>query len=111
MPLLTPAFAEMFNVVDSFDTHAKIPAHFSKVDEVAKEWHVALIAAGWDPGLFSLNRLYGNVFLPVGKDYTFWGKGVSHHSDAIRRIAGVKMQNNILFLFKALLTLFAPVRY
>lgn len=92
LPLLTPAFAEMFNVVDSFDTHAKIPAHFSKVDEVAKKnAHVALIAAGWDPGLFSLNRLYGNVFLPVGKDYTFWGKGVSQgHSDAIRRIAGVK---------------------
>ena len=82
----------MFNVVDSFDTHAKIPEHFSNVDKVAKENNkVALISAGWDPGMFSLNRLYANAVLPVGNDYTFWGKGVSQgHSDAIRRIEGVK---------------------
>ncbi|MBN1603102.1 MAG: diaminopimelate dehydrogenase [Chitinispirillaceae bacterium] len=92
LPTATPAFVEMFNVVDSFDNHAKIPAHFSNVDAAAKKHaHLALIAAGWDPGLFSVNRLYGNVFLPGGKDYTFWGKGVSQgHSDAIRRIDGVK---------------------
>jgi diaminopimelate dehydrogenase len=92
LPEQTPALAKLFNVVDSFDTHAKIPEHFDNVDKVAKEsGKVGLISIGWDPGLFSLNRLYGNAILPEGKDYTFWGKGVSQgHSDAIRRIAGVK---------------------
>ena len=81
----------MFNVVDSFDTHAKIPEHFKAVDEAAKAaGKTALISAGWDPGMFSLNRLYASAVLPDGKDYTFWGKGVSQgHSDAIRRIDGV----------------------
>ena len=92
LPKQTPEFAEMFNVIDSFDTHAKIPEHFTKVDSVAKNSnHVAIISVGWDPGLFSLARVYGNAVLPGGKDYTFWGKGVSQgHSDAIRRIKGVK---------------------
>lgn len=92
LPKQTPEYAKYFNVVDSFDTHAKIPEHFAKVDEVAKEsGHVALISCGWDPGMFSLNRLYANAILPEGKDYTFWGKGVSQgHSDAIRRVEGVK---------------------
>ena len=92
LPTQTPDFSMHFNVVDSFDTHAKIPEHFSKVDEVAKKAQtVAVISAGWDPGLFSLNRLYGQAVLPQGEDYTFWGKGVSQgHSDAIRRIEGVK---------------------
>ena len=91
LPEQTPALAKLFNVVDSFDTHAKIPTHFANVDASAKaSKHVALISAGWDPGLFSLNRLYANAILPNGKDYTFWGKGVSQgHSDAIRRIEGV----------------------
>ncbi len=81
-----------FNVIDSFDTHAKIPEHFAAVDAAAKEnAHVGIISVGWDPGMFSLNRLYANAILPEGKDYTFWGKGVSQgHSDAIRRIAGVR---------------------
>lgn len=88
----TPRYAKMFNVVDSFDTHARIPEHFNNVDKVAKDSKtVAIISVGWDPGLFSLNRMLGNTFLPDGKDYTFWGKGVSQgHSDAIRRISGVK---------------------
>ena len=92
LPLQTPKFAEMFNVVDSFDTHAKIPEHFAKVDSAAKNSnHVAIISVGWDPGLFSLARAYSNAVLPTGKDYTFWGRGVSQgHSDAIRRIKGVK---------------------
>ena len=92
LPKQTPEYAKYFNVVDSFDTHAKIPEHFEAVDAVAKEnGTTALISVGWDPGMFSLNRLYGNVILPEGKDYTFWGKGVSQgHSDAIRRIEGVK---------------------
>ena len=92
LPQQTPEYAKYFNVVDSFDTHAKIPQHFEAVDAVAKEnGTVALISVGWDPGMFSLNRLYGNVILPEGKDYTFWGKGVSQgHSDAIRRVEGVK---------------------
>ena len=92
LPVQTPEFAKHFNVVDSFDTHAKIPEHFEKVDASAKEGgKVALISAGWDPGMFSLNRLYASCVLPEGKDYTFWGKGVSQgHSDAIRRIEGVK---------------------
>ena len=91
LPVQTPEFAKMFNVVDSFDTHAKIPEHFAAVDKSAKEsGKVGIISVGWDPGMFSLNRLYGNAALPNGKDYTFWGKGVSQgHSDAIRRIDGV----------------------
>lgn len=92
LPAQTPNMAKLFHVVDSFDTHAKIPEHFEAVDQAAKEGgHVALISAGWDPGMFSLNRLYANAILPEGHDYTFWGKGVSQgHSDAIRRIEGVK---------------------
>lgn len=92
LPVLTPALAEHFNVVDSFDTHARIPQHFASVDEKASSsGHTALISAGWDPGMFSLNRLYASAILPDGKDYTFWGRGVSQgHSDAIRRIEGVK---------------------
>lgn len=92
LPEQTPALAKLFNVVDSFDTHARIPEHFANVDAAAKEnGHVAMISVGWDPGMFSLARLYGNCILPVGKDYTFWGKGVSQgHSDAIRRVEGVQ---------------------
>lgn len=92
LPVQTPEFAQYFNVVDSFDTHARIPEHFQAVDEAAKKGNkVAMISVGWDPGMFSLNRLYANAILPEGKDYTFWGKGVSQgHSDAIRRIEGVK---------------------
>lgn len=92
LPVQTPKYAEMFNVIDSFDTHAKIPEHFANVDNVAKKsGKIAIISLGWDPGMFSLNRLFGNILLPNGKDYTFWGKGVSQgHSDAIRRIKGVK---------------------
>lgn len=92
LPEMTPKYAQYFNVIDSFDTHARIPEHFANVDKAAKEsCHTALISAGWDPGMFSLNRLYANCILPEGNDYTFWGKGVSQgHSDAIRRIAGVK---------------------
>ena len=92
LPKMTPEYAKYFNVIDSFDTHARIPEHFANVDKAAKEsGHTALISAGWDPGMFSLNRLYANCVLPNGSDYTFWGKGVSQgHSDAIRRIEGVK---------------------
>lgn len=92
LPEQTPEYVKYFNVIDSFDTHAKVPEHYAKVDAAAKESsHVGIISVGWDPGLFSLNRLYGNVILPEGSDYTFWGKGVSQgHSDAIRRIEGVK---------------------
>ena len=92
LPVQTPQFTKMFNVIDSFDTHAKIPTHFENVDKSAKEsGHVAMISVGWDPGMFSLNRLYANAILPNGQDYTFWGKGISQgHSDAIRRIEGVK---------------------
>ena len=92
LPVQTPEYAKLFNVIDSFDTHARIPEHFSNVDAAAKENnHVALISCGWDPGLFSLIRAYTNAILPDGKDYTFWGKGVSQgHSDAVRRIKGVK---------------------
>lgn len=92
LPEQTPEFVKHFNVIDSFDTHARIPEHFANVDAAAKaNSHVAIISVGWDPGLFSLNRLYGNAILPEGSDYTFWGKGVSQgHSDAIRRIEGVK---------------------
>lgn len=91
LPAQTPEYAKNFNVVDSFDTHAKIPEHFANVDKAAKEsGNVAVISCGWDPGMFSLSRLYANAILPDGNDYTFWGKGVSQgHSDAIRRIEGV----------------------
>ena len=92
LPVQTPEYAKIFNVVDSFDTHAKIPEHFENVDKAAKQGgKVAVISVGWDPGLFSLNRMYANAILPDGNDYTFWGRGVSQgHSDAIRRIKGVK---------------------
>ncbi|MCQ2770567.1 MAG: diaminopimelate dehydrogenase [Clostridia bacterium] len=92
LPIQTPEFAKCFNVIDSFDTHAKIPQHFANVDAAAKEnGHIALISCGWDPGMFSILRLYGSAVLPEGNDYTFWGKGVSQgHSDAIRRVKGVK---------------------
>ena len=92
LPVQTPQYAEMFHVVDSFDTHARIPEHFSAVNAAAqKAGKTAIISVGWDPGMFSLNRMYASAILPNGKDYTFWGKGVSQgHSDAIRRIAGVK---------------------
>ena len=91
LPEQTPAMAALFNVIDSFDTHAKIPEHFAKVDEASqKSGKISIISVGWDPGMFSLNRLYGQAILPQGEDYTFWGKGVSQgHSDAIRRIEGV----------------------
>ena len=91
LPEMTPALAAGFNVIDSFDTHADIPKHFAAVDDAARRGgKVAVISVGWDPGMFSLNRLYANAILPQGKDYTFWGKGVSQgHSDAIRRIEGV----------------------
>lgn len=91
LPKTTPMIAENFSVIDSFDTHAKIPEHFANVDSKAKSGNnIAIISVGWDPGLFSLNRLYMNAVLPNGKDYTFWGRGVSQgHSDAIRRIDGV----------------------
>ncbi|MDH6366171.1 MULTISPECIES: diaminopimelate dehydrogenase [Breznakia] len=87
----TPAFAKHFNVIDSFDTHARIPEHFANVDAASQiEKTVSIISVGWDPGLFSVQRLYGQAVLPYGNDYTFWGKGVSQgHSDAIRRIEGV----------------------
>ena len=91
LPEQTPEYAKYFNVVDSFDTHARIPEHFAAVDAAAKaSGNVAMISCGWDPGMFSLNRLYAGAVLPQGKDYTFWGKGVSQgHSDAIRRVEGV----------------------
>ncbi|MDY3919796.1 MAG: diaminopimelate dehydrogenase [Candidatus Limivivens sp.] len=92
LPVQTPKYARLFNVIDSFDTHARIPEHFANVDAAAREGgKVGIISVGWDPGMFSLNRMYANAILPEGKDYTFWGKGVSQgHSDAIRRIDGVK---------------------
>lgn len=92
LPEMTPALAARFDVVDSFDTHARIPEHFARVDAAARGGgHVALISGGWDPGMFSLGRLYGSVILPEGRDYTFWGRGVSQgHSDAVRRIPGVR---------------------
>ena len=91
LPRMTHTLAEHFNVVDSYDTHATIPSHFARVDEAAeKSGHIAMISGGWDPGLFSIARLYASSVLPEGKDYTFWGRGVSQgHSDAIRRIEGV----------------------
>ncbi len=92
LPEMTPKYAKLYNVVDSFDTHANIPAHFDNVDKSAKKGgKIGIISVGWDPGMFSLSRLYASAVLPDGKDYTFWGKGVSQgHSDAIRRIEGVK---------------------
>jgi len=92
LPLQTPEFAKNFNVIDSFDTHAKIPEHFANVDKESKaSGKISIISVGWDPGMFSLNRLLGQAILPNGSDYTFWGRGVSQgHSDAIRRIPGVK---------------------
>lgn len=92
LPTQTPRMAKLFNVIDSFDTHARIPEHFEAVDRAAREaGKIAVISVGWDPGMFSLNRLYAGAVLPDGKDYTFWGKGVSQgHSDAIRRIEGVE---------------------
>lgn len=92
LPEQTPEYVKYFNVIDSFDTHAKIPEHFDNVDAAAKAGgHVGIISVGWDPGMFSLNRLYANAILPEGRDYTFWGKGVSQgHSDALRRISGVR---------------------
>lgn len=92
LPEQTPELAKLFNVVDSYDTHANIPQHFAAVDSSANEGNkVAIISVGWDPGMFSLNRLYAEAILPEGKEYTFWGKGVSQgHSDAIRRVEGVK---------------------
>lgn len=92
LPKQTPEYVQYFNVVDSFDTHARIPEHFEQVDQAAKaNGKVGIISVGWDPGMFSLSRMYANAILPEGKDYTFWGKGVSQgHSDAIRRIPGVK---------------------
>lgn len=91
LPKQTPEYVKYFNVIDSFDTHARIPEHFADVDYAAKEsGKIGIISVGWDPGMFSLNRLYANAILPDGKDYTFWGKGVSQgHSDAIRRVEGV----------------------
>ena len=91
LPEQTPEFVKYFNVVDSFDTHKRIPEHFANVDKAAVEsGHIGIISVGWDPGMFSLNRMYANAILPGGNDYTFWGKGVSQgHSDAIRRISGV----------------------
>ena len=92
LPVQTPQYAKLFNVVDSFDTHARIPEHFANVDAAASAaGKVAVISCGWDPGMFSLARVYSNAILPEGNDYTFWGKGVSQgHSDAIRRVKGVK---------------------
>jgi len=92
LPQQGPEFAKLFNTIDSFDTHAKIPQYFSAIDEIARiSKHVAIISVGWDPGMFSINRLYAEAILPEGVHYTFWGKGVSQgHSDAIRRIKGVK---------------------
>ena len=91
LPVQSPKYAKMFNIVDSFDTHAKIPEHFANVDISAKEaGKIGIISVGWDPGMFSLNRMYANAILPEGNDYTFWGRGVSQgHSDAIRRVEGV----------------------
>lgn len=93
LPVQGPDLAKYFNTVDSFDTHAKIPGYFSSINDACKEGNtVGIISVGWDPGLFSLNRIYAESILPVGNTYTFWGKGVSQgHSDAIRRVSGVKM--------------------
>ena len=92
LPEMTPKYAAMYNVIDSFDTHAKVPVHFANVDKAAQAaGTIGIISCGWDPGMFSLNRVYASAVLPDGKDYTFWGKGVSQgHSDAVRRIDGVR---------------------
>ncbi|MBQ8982496.1 MAG: diaminopimelate dehydrogenase [Lachnospiraceae bacterium] len=92
LPVQTPKYAELFNVIDSFDTHARIPEHYANVDSAAKKsGHIGIISVGWDPGMFSLLRMLSTAILPEGENYTFWGKGVSQgHSDAIRRIEGVK---------------------
>ncbi len=92
LPEMTPKYAAMYNVIDSFDTHAKVPVHFANVDKAAQAaGKIGIISCGWDPGMFSLNRVYASAVLPDGKDYTFWGKGVSQgHSDAVRRIDGVR---------------------
>lgn len=92
LPTQGPEFAKNFNIIDSFDTHANIPVHFANIDKACEENHtIGIISVGWDPGLFSINRVYAESILPVGSSYTFWGKGVSQgHSDAIRRIEGVK---------------------
>ncbi len=91
LPEMTPKYAAMYNVIDSFDTHARVPEHFANVDAAAKKaGKIGIISCGWDPGMFSISRLYATAVLPDGKDYTFWGKGVSQgHSDAVRRIEGV----------------------
>ncbi len=106
LPVQTAEYAKYFNVVDSFDTHAKIPEHFARVDQAASEsGHVAMISVGWDPGMFSLNRLYANAVLRDGSDYTFWGKGVSQgHSDAIRRVSGVRDAKQYTIPVEAALT-------
>ncbi len=106
LPEMTPELSRHFHVVDSFDTHAAIPAHFAAVDAAAAgSGHIALISCGWDPGMFSLNRLYASAILPEGRDYTFWGKGVSQgHSDAIRRIPGVKDARQYTVPIEAALT-------
>lgn len=106
LPKQSPEYVKMFHIVDSFDTHAKIPAHFAAVDAAAKEsGKIGIISVGWDPGMFSLNRMYANAILPEGEDYTFWGKGVSQgHSDAIRRIAGVKNGKQYTIPVEAALT-------
>lgn len=106
LPEQTPEYAKYFNVVDSFDTHARIPEHFDRVDKAATEsGHIAFISVGWDPGMFSLNRLYANAILRDGSDYTFWGKGVSQgHSDAVRRIPGVRDAKQYTIPVEAALT-------
>lgn len=105
LPVQTPEYAKYFNVVDSFDTHAKIPEHFENVNKAAEQsGKIGIISVGWDPGMFSLNRLYANAILSDGKDYTFWGKGISQgHSDAIRRIDGVKNAKQYTIPVKAAL--------
>lgn len=105
LPVQTPEYAKYFNVVDSFDTHAKIPEHFENVNRAAEQsGKIGIISVGWDPGMFSLNRLYANAILSDGKDYTFWGKGISQgHSDAIRRIDGVKNAKQYTIPVKAAL--------
>lgn len=102
LPEQVPHFAQWFNTIDSYDTHANIPAFFDAADAVAQQNNtVSIISVGWDPGLFSLNRLLGEAVLPAGHTYTFWGDGLSQgHSDAVRRINGVKKQSNILYLLK-----------
>ena len=92
LPVMTPKYAAMYNVIDSFDTHARVPEHFANVDKASKEaGKIGIISCGWDPGMFSLNRVYASAVLPDGQAYTFWGKGVSQgHSDAVRRIEGVR---------------------